>query len=119
MKADTLLYVLMLVCVCVCVPVCVSGVAGPRYRAVGRAMVKCLLEGRRIGSRLAPSVFKFITGTDTTLRDLQASVLRAERMVSLGDVVSTMPSARSRGLCVSKGGPVVAAHEASLVVLRR
>eukprot|EP00752_Nemacystus_decipiens_P001338 g1328.t1 len=42
-----------------------------RYRAIGRAMVKCLLEGRRIGSRLAPSVFKFITGTDTTLRDLQ------------------------------------------------
>ncbi|CAM9354654.1 unnamed protein product [Ectocarpus sp. 6 AP-2014] len=42
-----------------------------RYRAIGRLMVKCLLEGRRIGSRLAPSVFKFITGTDTTLRDLQ------------------------------------------------
>lgn len=42
-----------------------------RYRAVGRAMVKCLFEGRRIGSRLAPSVFKFIKGTETTLRDLQ------------------------------------------------
>ncbi|CAN0228569.1 unnamed protein product [Ectocarpus sp. 8 AP-2014] len=42
-----------------------------RYRAIGRLMVKCLLEGRRIGSRLAPSVFKFITGTDTALRDLQ------------------------------------------------
>lgn len=51
--------------------------AWPRYRAIGRAMVKCLLEGRRIGSRLAPSVFKFITGTDSTLRDLQASVLAA------------------------------------------
>lgn len=48
-------------------------VAGTRYRAIGRLMVKCLLEGRRIGSRLAPSVFKFITGTDTTLRDLQVS----------------------------------------------
>lgn len=34
-------------------------------------MVKSLFEGRRIGSRLAPSVFKFITGTGTTLRDLQ------------------------------------------------
>ncbi|CAM9525155.1 unnamed protein product [Scytosiphon promiscuus] len=42
-----------------------------RYRTIGRAMVKCLLEGRRIGSRLAPSVFKYITGTSTTLRDLQ------------------------------------------------
>eukprot|EP00904_Undaria_pinnatifida_P009477 jgi/Undpi1/565/HiC_scaffold_10.g04029.m1 len=34
-------------------------------------MVKCLYEGRRIGSRLAPSVFKFITGTEAALRDLQ------------------------------------------------
>lgn len=45
-----------------------------RYRAVGRAMVKCLYEGRRIGSRLAPSVFKFITGTEAALRDLQVGV---------------------------------------------
>lgn len=45
-----------------------------RYRAIGRIMVKCLLEGRRIGSRLAPSVFKFLTGTEPTLRDLQVNL---------------------------------------------
>lgn len=79
------------VCICVCVFVLVC-VPGLRYRAIGRAMVKCLLEGRRIGSRLAPSVFKFITGIDTTLRDLQASVLltRAEdvsRLACVGHVL--------------------------------
>lgn len=40
-------------------------------RAFGRAMVKTLYEGRRIGSRLCPSVFKFITGTSPNMRDLQ------------------------------------------------
>lgn len=41
-------------------------------RAFGRAMVKTLYEGRRIGSRLCPSVFKFITSTNPNMRDLQA-----------------------------------------------
>lgn len=40
-------------------------------KAFGRAMVKTLYEGRRIGSRLCPSVFKFITGTSPNMRDLQ------------------------------------------------
>jgi serine/threonine protein kinase len=40
-------------------------------RAFGRAMVKTLYEGRRIGSRLCPSVFKFITSTNPNMRDLQ------------------------------------------------
>jgi len=42
-----------------------------RLRAFGRAMVKALYEGRRIGSRLCPSVFKFITGAGPNMRDLQ------------------------------------------------
>lgn len=42
-----------------------------RLRAFGRAMVKALYEGRRIGSRLCPSVFKFLTGTVPNMRDLQ------------------------------------------------
>ena len=29
-----------------------------RLRAIGRAMVKVLYEGRRIGSRLCPTIFK-------------------------------------------------------------
>lgn len=67
-------------------------VAGTRYRAIGRLMVKCLLEGRRIGSRLAPSVFKFITGTDTTLRDLQVS----EEDGDVLDVSPGFPRSRHR-----------------------
>lgn len=42
-----------------------------RLRAVGRAMVKALYEGRRIGNRLCPSVLKFYTGANPTMRDLQ------------------------------------------------
>ena len=42
-----------------------------KFRAFGRAMVKSLYEGRRIGSRLCPSVFKYITGTSPNMRDLQ------------------------------------------------
>lgn len=42
-----------------------------RLRAFGRAMVKALYEGRRIGNRLCPSVFKFLTGTSPSMRDLQ------------------------------------------------
>jgi hypothetical protein len=34
-------------------------------------MVKALYEGRRIGSRLCPSVFKFLTGARPNMRDLQ------------------------------------------------
>lgn len=40
-------------------------------RAVGIAMVKSLYEGRRIGSKLCPSVFKFLTNTNPNMRDLQ------------------------------------------------
>lgn len=39
--------------------------------AFGRAMVKALYEGRRLGSRLSPSVFKFLTDTSPDMRDLQ------------------------------------------------
>jgi hypothetical protein len=42
-----------------------------RLRAVGRAMVKALYEGRRIGNRLCPSVLKFFAGANPTMRDLQ------------------------------------------------
>jgi hypothetical protein len=42
-----------------------------KLRSFGRAMVKALYEGRRIGSRLCPSVFKFITSTVPDMRDLQ------------------------------------------------
>lgn len=42
-----------------------------RLRAVGRAMVKALYEGRRVGNRLGPSVLKFFTGAQPTMRDLQ------------------------------------------------
>ena len=42
-----------------------------RLRAFGRAMVKALYEGRRMGNRLCPSVFKFLTGTTPSMRDLQ------------------------------------------------
>jgi hypothetical protein len=42
-----------------------------KLRAFGRAMIKTLYEGRRIGSRLSASVFKFITGTAPDMRDLQ------------------------------------------------
>ena len=42
-----------------------------KLRAFGRAMVKALYEGRRIGNRLCPSVFKFLSGTNPTMRDLQ------------------------------------------------
>ena len=42
-----------------------------KLRSFGRAMVKALYEGRRIGSRLCPSVFKFITATVPDMRDLQ------------------------------------------------
>ncbi len=40
-------------------------------RAVGRAIVKALYEGRRIGSRLSPAVFKFLTDSVPNMRDLQ------------------------------------------------
>jgi hypothetical protein len=43
-----------------------------KLRAFGRAMIKALYEGRRIGSRLSASVFKFITGTAPDMRDLQS-----------------------------------------------
>jgi hypothetical protein len=44
-----------------------------RLRAVGASIVKALYEGKRIGSRLCPFVFKFIASTNPnpTLRDLQ------------------------------------------------
>jgi HECT-domain (ubiquitin-transferase) len=42
-----------------------------KLRAFGRAMVKALFEGRRIGNRLCPSLFKFLTGTAPAMRDLQ------------------------------------------------
>lgn len=42
-----------------------------KLRAVGRAMVKALYEGRRIGSRLCPSVWKYFTGAAPTILDLQ------------------------------------------------
>ena len=42
-----------------------------KLRAFGRSMVKALYEGRRIGNRLCPSVFKFLTGTAPSMRDLQ------------------------------------------------
>jgi hypothetical protein len=42
-----------------------------KIRAVGRAMVKALYEGRRIGNRLCPSVLKFFTNANPTIRDLQ------------------------------------------------
>jgi serine/threonine protein kinase len=42
-----------------------------QLRAVGRAMVKALYEGRRIGNRLCPSVLKFFTGAAPTIMDLQ------------------------------------------------
>lgn len=41
------------------------------FRAFGRALVKTLYEGKRIGSRLSPSVFKFIADTNPNMRDLQ------------------------------------------------
>jgi len=40
-------------------------------KAFGRILVKTLYEGRRIGNRLCPSVFKFITSTNPNMRDLQ------------------------------------------------
>ena len=43
----------------------------PDLRAFGRAMVKALYEGRRMGSKLCPSVFKFLTDTAPNMRDLQ------------------------------------------------
>ena len=39
--------------------------------AFGRALVKALYEGRRIGNRLCPSVFKFLSGSEPSIRDLQ------------------------------------------------
>ena len=42
-----------------------------KLRALGRSMVKALYEGRRMGNRLCPSVFKFLTGTAPSMRDLQ------------------------------------------------
>mmetsp|Transcript_14930 Transcript_14930/g.30678 ORF Transcript_14930/g.30678 Transcript_14930/m.30678 type:complete len:293 (+) Transcript_14930:275-1153(+) len=36
-----------------------------RLRAVGRSMVKCFFEGRRVGSRFAPSFFKYLAHGDT------------------------------------------------------
>jgi predicted GNAT family N-acyltransferase len=42
-----------------------------KLRAFGRAMVKALYEGRRMGNRLCPSVFKFLTDTSPNMRDLQ------------------------------------------------
>jgi hypothetical protein len=41
------------------------------YEAVGRAMVKCLYEGRRMGNHFCPSLFKFIASCPVSLRDLQ------------------------------------------------
>ena len=52
-------------------PVGGSGASIAKLRAFGRAMVKALYEGRRIGSRLSPSVFKFLTGAKPNMRDLQ------------------------------------------------
>jgi len=40
-------------------------------RAFGRALVKALYEGRRIGNKLCPAVFKYITGATVGIRDLQ------------------------------------------------
>ena len=40
-------------------------------KAVGKAMVKAFYEGRRIGNRLSPSVFKYFTGVLPNMRDLQ------------------------------------------------
>jgi hypothetical protein len=42
-----------------------------QLRAFGRIMVKALYEGRRIGGRLSPFVFKFLTDTPPDMRDLQ------------------------------------------------
>ena len=42
-----------------------------KLRAFGRAVVKALYEGRRIGSRLSSFVFKFLTGAPPNMRDLQ------------------------------------------------
>ena len=44
-----------------------------RLHAVGASIVKALYEGKRIGSRLCPFVFKFIASANPspTLRDLQ------------------------------------------------
>eukprot|EP00602_Paraphysomonas_sp_CaronLab_P011304 CAMPEP_0185039532 /NCGR_PEP_ID=MMETSP1103-20130426/36457_1 /TAXON_ID=36769 /ORGANISM="Paraphysomonas bandaiensis, Strain Caron Lab Isolate" /LENGTH=1230 /DNA_ID=CAMNT_0027578455 /DNA_START=47 /DNA_END=3739 /DNA_ORIENTATION=- len=41
------------------------------YNIFGRLLIKSLYEGCRIGSKLCPSVFKYITGTPPTIRDLQ------------------------------------------------
>ncbi len=41
------------------------------FRGIGRAIVKALYEGRRVGSRLCPSVFKYITNSSPNMRDLQ------------------------------------------------
>lgn len=41
------------------------------FRAFGRVLVKCLYEGKRTGSRLCPSIFKFITDSSPNMRDLQ------------------------------------------------
>jgi hypothetical protein len=42
-----------------------------KLEAFGRAIVKALYEGRRLGGRLCPSVFKFITDSPPSMRDLQ------------------------------------------------
>jgi hypothetical protein len=40
-------------------------------RAFGRAMIKALYEGRRMGTQLCSAAFKFLTDSQPTIRDLQ------------------------------------------------
>lgn len=48
-----------------------TGGAGSSYMAVGRAIVKCFYEGKRIGSRFAPSFYKFLAhGADSLKQDV-------------------------------------------------
>jgi serine/threonine protein kinase/N-acetylneuraminic acid mutarotase len=49
----------------------ISQATQSKLRAFGRIIVKALYEGRRIGGRLCVAIFKFITNSAPTIRDLQ------------------------------------------------
>eukprot|EP01038_Epipyxis_sp_PR26KG_P005560 gene5560-7682_t len=42
-----------------------------KLNLIGRIIVKALYEGKRIGNRFSPSIFKFITQSNPNMRDLQ------------------------------------------------
>lgn len=78
------------------------------YRLIGRAMVKCVLDGAAVPDLLAPSVYKYLLGEQTyDLRDLEAfhpaearklrQILAGETSHAFGSSAPPLPPGPSPG----------------------